>query len=171
MADIPSSPGWSTSSIAEIESMVRTLELPKGGVSYPDISKLAADDAPASRTRSRKANLSAKAASSKPIKQVDVDLTAHSSQDSTPPKSRPRKRRLLSKAQVEKEKLDGGAAEVSTPKKRKTVTPKTNNKSEEKRLRTFRKQAPQSYRVKLDRAISQRYRSPNYPVPGPATRC
>ncbi|KAI4201598.1 MAG: hypothetical protein LQ346_002135 [Caloplaca aetnensis] len=156
MADIPSSPGWSTSSIAEIESMVRTLELPKGGVSYPDISKLAADDAPASRTRSRKANLSAKAASSKPIKQVDVDLTAHSSQDSTPPKSRPRKRRLLSKAQVEKEKLDGGAAEVSTPKKRKTVTPKTNNKSEEKRLRTFRKQAPQSYRVKLDRAISQR---------------
>lgn len=156
MEDVPSSPGWSSSFTAEIEAMVRTLELPGGGVSYPDISKLAAEDTPASRTRSRKANSSAKAAPSKPLKQVDVDLTASSPQDATPPKSRPRKRRLLSKAQVEKGIHDGGTTEISTPKKRRTVTPKTSSKSEEKRLRTFRKHPPQSYLVKLDRAVSQR---------------
>ncbi|KAL8930176.1 MAG: hypothetical protein Q9208_000793 [Pyrenodesmia sp. 3 TL-2023] len=148
-----------------------TLERPRGGVSSPDISKLAAEDTPASCTRSRKANSSANAAISKPIKHVDVDITAPSSQDLTPAKWRPRKRRLVSKAQVEKEIHDGGTTAVSTPKKRKTVppktsskseekrkivTPKTSSKSEEKRLRTFRKQPPQSYLVKLDRAVSQR---------------
>ncbi|KAL8745358.1 MAG: hypothetical protein Q9184_007884 [Pyrenodesmia sp. 2 TL-2023] len=156
MEDIPSSPGWTSSSVAEIEAMVRTLELPRGGVSYPDVSKLAAEDTPASRTRSRKASSSAKAAPSKPIKQVDGDLITLPAQDSTPPKSRPRKRRLLSKAQVEREIHDGGTTETSTPKKRKTVTPKTSSQSEEKRLRTFRKHPPESYRVKLDRAVSQR---------------
>lgn len=44
----------------------------------------------------------------------------------------------------------------STPKKRKIATPKTGSKGEEKRLRLFRKHAPQSYLLKLERAVSQR---------------
>ena len=45
--------------------------------------------------------------------------------------------------------------ETSVSKKRKPVTPRK-SKEEEKRLKVFRKQAPQSYLEKLSRALGQR---------------
>ncbi|KAI4129207.1 MAG: hypothetical protein LQ338_002366 [Usnochroma carphineum] len=50
---------------------------------------------------------------------------------------------------------DGTSTKQLTPKKRKLATPKTGSKGEEKRLRQFRKAPPQSYILKLERAVSQ----------------
>lgn len=167
--ELPSSPAWTSSTTAEIEAMVRTLELPRGGTHSPDISNMAAKG-PASHTRSRKPTKPVVKAQSKKTKLVDVDLTVPSSQNSSPPLPKPRKRRLLSKQQLDDEMHDGGSTETFTTKKRKIATPKTGSKSEEKRLRLFRKHPPQSYRMKLDRAVSQRYLRPSPSYSPPATK-
>ncbi|KAI4172223.1 MAG: hypothetical protein LQ343_003658 [Gyalolechia ehrenbergii] len=117
---------------------------------------MATESTPASYTRSRTTNIPAKSVQSKQWKAIDGDLSILSSQDSSPPKSRPKKRKLLSKSELNRETYDDNDTPPSTPKKRKIATPNTGSKGEEKRLRLFRKQAPQSYLIKLERAVSQR---------------
>ncbi|KAL8931459.1 MAG: hypothetical protein Q9216_007196 [Gyalolechia sp. 2 TL-2023] len=117
---------------------------------------MASESTPASCTRSRTTNTPVKSAKSKQWKPINGELSILSSQDSSPPKPRSKKRKLLSKTEFEKEACNDNSTPATTPKKRKVATPETGSKGEEKRLRLFRKQAPQSYLLKLERAISQR---------------
>ncbi|KAL8827706.1 MAG: hypothetical protein Q9170_006905 [Blastenia crenularia] len=111
---------------------------------------MATKSTPSSRTRSRTTATPVKVQQWEPI---DANLSVLSPQDISPTKSRSKKRRLLLKSELQEEANDVSA---SPQKKRKIATPKSSDKGEEKRLRVFRKQAPQSYLVKLERAVSQR---------------
>lgn len=124
-------------------------------------------DLVATRTRSRTAKAPAKGAliQNSP---VDKHPTTLSSQESSPPKPSSRKRKRDPKdntadstasMQEERKKSDPKdiladlAASMQEERKKKVKAAGTDT---EKRLRSFRSRAPQSYQQKLERALSQR---------------
>ncbi|MCJ1476629.1 hypothetical protein MMC13_005297 [Lambiella insularis] len=90
-----------------------------------------------------------------------MDMKARNTVGITEPQTPSRKRRRPTVASSTHESLidlttnDEDEAIITNSKKRKTASPRK-GKDEEKRLRVFRKQPPQSYLEKLSRAQSQR---------------
>lgn len=155
MNEITSSPSWSGSFIAEIDAMVKTPRISKEP-SWSSPGGKTFKPRPSSRTRSKTTATPTQTIPWKGI-ETDAEPSILSAQDTSTPQSRPRKRRLVSKTQLGEDTHDGGgSAEKPTPKKRKPETPKKGNSDGEKRSRVFRRQPPQSYLLKLERATSQR---------------
>ncbi len=106
-----------------------------------------------------------------PKAMFEEPLTLSTDESSLPtPVLKKRKRTLVQKKKlpVVDPTSEASLENSSSSKKKKTDPPPGKDKNEEKRLRVFRKRAPQSYLEKLHRATSQRYVAlPSNPhVPG-----
>ncbi|KAL8903900.1 MAG: hypothetical protein Q9171_007243, partial [Xanthocarpia ochracea] len=112
--------------------------------------KIDAEASPYTRTRSRTAKSPANANHSKVWEPLDDELSVLPSPAFDSPKAASRKRKQPSSPYISGEIKAENGTPPSTPKKRKTASPK--KKDEEKRLRHFRNHAPSTYLQRLERA-------------------
>ncbi|KAL8770327.1 MAG: hypothetical protein Q9209_003963 [Squamulea sp. 1 TL-2023] len=106
------------------------------------------------RTRSKTAAMSVQVDQTRGWESIDGKLSILTSPTVDPPKAGAGKRKRASTAKAKSEMEDQKKTPLSTPKKRKTASPK--KEDEEKRLRHFRSHAPSTYLQRLERAQSQR---------------
>ncbi|KAL8812079.1 MAG: hypothetical protein Q9223_007384, partial [Gallowayella weberi] len=117
------------------------------------IPKTVTKPSPHTRAKSKETTTLVMVSRSKDWEVIDDELSIMSPQALNTPKTASRKRKQPSPTSVKGELQNSSGVLESTPKKRKTASPK---KDEEKRLRHFRSHAPSTYLQKLERAQSQR---------------